>query len=178
METGDGVRAWLYLRRVEDYEAAWRAHDGVPAVLEPGPFPIRIQSPADLKADRFNLLAWADPHDAAGPASPFWAQPAMVEGVIEPEAPALVPYLAAEGGAAEGLRLTDGRLVIKIEYAGAMVQVRIRGPCPFPEDGGIKIQHEFGLKMPHTMGRMLDFWNAAGLPAPRSGRGRGGGGGT
>ena len=56
METGDGVRAWLYLRRVAEYEAAWRAHGGVPAVLEPGLFPIRLQTPADLKADCFNLL--------------------------------------------------------------------------------------------------------------------------
>ena len=103
-ETGDGVRAWLYLRRVEDYEAAWRAQTALAAsapAFEPGPFPIRIQTPGDLHAARFDLLAWQDPHDTAGFPSPFWVQEGMVEA--EP----LVPLVAAAGGAVEGLRLAD-----------------------------------------------------------------------
>ena len=84
-ETGDGVRAWLYLRRVEDYEAAWRAQTALAAsapAFEPGPFPIRIQTPGDLHAARFDLLAWQDPHDTAGFPSPFWVQEGMVEAEL------------------------------------------------------------------------------------------------
>ena len=68
-ETGDGVRAWLFLRRVEDYRAAWRAQTApltLEPVFEPGPFPIRIQTPADLEAARFDPLTWQDPRDARG----------------------------------------------------------------------------------------------------------------
>ena len=102
-ETGDGVRAWLYLRRVEDYEEAWRAQTALAAsapAFEPGPFPIRIQTPGDLHAARFDLLAWQDPHDTAGFPSPFWVQEGMVEA--EP----LVPLVAAgpAGGHRRGAR--------------------------------------------------------------------------
>ena len=174
-ETVDGFRAWLFLRHVETYLAAWRVHSVLPAlepVFEPGPFPIRIQTAADLEAARFDLLAWADP-DADGPASPFWVQSKMAEGVLEPDAEPLVAEVAADGGAVEGLRLAGGDLVLKIEWVGAVVQIRIRGSAPFPEDGGIDIRHRFALRMPPTMGRMVDFWSVAGLPAPRLGRGRG-----
>ena len=92
---GDAIRVWLYLQRVEAYEAAWRAHGGVPAGFEPGPFPIRIQTAADREAARFDLLARADPHEAGGPASPFRAQPEMVEAVLEPDVEPLVPLVAA-----------------------------------------------------------------------------------
>ena len=76
-ETGDGIRAWLILRHVEVYLAAWRGHAVLPApepVFEPGPFPIRIQTAADLEAARFDLLAWQDPWAEDGPASAFWVR--------------------------------------------------------------------------------------------------------
>ncbi len=178
--SGDGVRAWLFLRCVGEYKAAWRAQTVFSAagpagepLLEPGPFPIRIQTPADLQAARFDLLAWQDPDDAEGPRSPFWDQEGMVEAVLDPEAEPLVPLVVAGGGSVEGLRLTGGGLVIKIEYAGAVVQVRLRGAGRFPDGGGIEIRHRFGLRMPQSVRRMLDFWNVEGLPAPRMGRGRG-----
>ena len=171
-ETGDGIRAWLFLRRVETYEAAWLARSALPVAFEPGPFPIRIQTPADLEAARFHLLAWADPYKAKGPASPFWDQQEMVEAVLEPEAEPLVPLVETSGGTVRGLRLKGGGLVLKIEYANAAVQVLLRGAASFPEDGGIEIRHRFGLRIPQTVRRMLDFWNVAGLPAPRPGRGR------
>ena len=180
-ETGDGARAWLFLRHVAVYEAACRAHSVMPAlepVFEPGPFPIRIQTAADLEAARFDLLAWADPHRADGPASPFWVQSGMVEAVLEPDAEPLVSLVAAGGGVVEGLRLAEGGLVLKIECAGAVVQIRVRGSAPFPEDAGIEVRHRFGLRMPQTVGRMLDFWSVAGLPAPRMGRGGGRGPGS
>ena len=174
-ETGDAARAWVFLSRVEAYVAAWRAqparHSAEP-VFEPGPFPIRIQTPVDLEAARFELLAWQDPDDE-GSRSPFWDQDGMVEAVLEPEAEPLVSLAAAGGGSVEGLRLADGGLVLKVEYAGAVVQVRLRGSGPFPEDGGIEIRHGFERRIPKTVRRMLDFWSVAGLPAPRKGRGRG-----
>ena len=175
-KTGDGARAWLFLRHVAAYEAACRAHSVLPAlepVFEPGPFPIRIQTATDLEAARFDLLAWADPHRVDGPASPFWVQSGMVEAVLESDAEPLVPLVATGGGAVEGLRLAEGGLVLKIECAGAVVQIRVRDSAPFPEDGGIEVRHRFGLRMPQTVGRMLDFWSVAGLPAPRMGRGGG-----
>ena len=179
-ETADGIRAWLFLRHVEAYEAARRAHAVLPApepVFEPGPFPIRMQTAADLEAAPFDLLAWADPEAADGPASPFWVQSGMVEAVLEPDAEPLVSLVAAGRGTVEGLRLADRGLVLKIECAGAVVQIRVRGSATFPEDGGIEVRHSFGLRMPQSVGRMLDFWNVAGLSAPRSGRGRGRGSG-
>ena len=93
----------------------------------------------------------------------------MVEAVLEPDAEPLVPLVATGGGAVEGLRLAEGGLVLKIECAGAVVQIRVRDSAPFPEDGGIEVRHRFGLRMPQTVGRMLDFWSVAGLPAPRMG---------
>ena len=176
-ETGDGVRAWLFLRRVEVYRAAWRAQAGRAAGapwFEPGPFPIRIQTPGDAAAGRFELLAWENPEDADGVASPFWIQEGMVEAVLEPEAEPLVGTVAAGGGSVEGLRLRDGGLVLKIEYADAAVQVRLRSRGPFPEGGAIEIRHRFGLRMPQSVRRMYDFWDVAGLPAPRKGWVQGG----
>ena len=76
-------------------------------VFEPGPFPIRLQTAADLEAVRFDLLAWADPHRADGTASPFWVQSEMVEAVPEPDAEPLVAQVAADGGSLEGLRLAN-----------------------------------------------------------------------
>ena len=176
-QTGDGVRAWRYLRRVEDYRVAWQAQTALPApepLFEPGPFPIRIQTPPDLDAARFDLLAWKSPYDTDGIASPFWIQEGMVEAVLEPpEAKPLVPLVVAAGGAIEGLRLMDGDLVLKIEYAGAVVQVRLRDAASFPDDGGIEIRHRFGLQMPQSVRQMLDFWSVAGLPVPRKGGARG-----
>ena len=97
----------------------------------------------------------------------------MVEAVLEADAEPLFALVAGGGGTIEGLRLAGGGLVLKIECAGTVLQIRVRGSAPFPEDGGIEVRHSFGVQMPQTVGRMLDFWNIAGLPAPRMGRGRG-----
>ena len=176
-ETGDGVLAWMVLRQVVEYGEAWRRHAeaaGVSAAPEPGPFRIRIQTEADLEADRFEMLAWEDPRKADGPASAFWRQDGMPEGVLEPGAESLVG-MVGDRGSVEGLRLLGGDLVLKIEYGGAAVQVRLGNVDRFPDDGGISIKHGFGLRMPLSVRRLLDFWNVAGLPAPRNGKGWGAG---
>ena len=82
----------------------------------------------DLEAARFELLAWQDPWAEDGPASAFWVQSGMVEAVLEPDAEPLVSVVAAGGGTVEGLRLADGGLVLKIECAGAVVQIRAKPP--------------------------------------------------
>ena len=173
MQTGNGVLAWRMLRLVGKYQEAWARYGaaGPPPALEPGPFPIRVQTEADMEAARFELLAWEDPHDAEGPVAPFWRQDGMPDGFLDPEAP---PLAAAAGASSrvEGLRLLDGDLVVRIERRGAAVQVRVRGAAPFPEDGGIAVKHFDLLEIPHSMRVMLDFWNAAGLTGPRKGRAR------
>ena len=174
-ETGDGVVAWMVLRQVDEYRKAWDRHAaGVSVAAELGPLRIRVQTEADLEAERFELLAWEDPRKADGPASAFWRQDGMPEGVLEPGTEPLVG-LVGDRGSVEGLRLLDGDLVLKIEYGGAAVQIRLRGVARFPDDGGISVKHGFGLRMPLSVRRLLDFWSVAGLPAPRNGKGRGAG---
>ena len=166
MATGDGIQAWTVLRRLEDYEAAWRAHAGPPAALEPGPFPIRVQGAADLEAARFDLLAWADPRAGDGPASPFWVQDGMAEAALAPGVAPLASVVAEGGGSIEGLRLRDGALVLKIECGPAALQLRVRGAGPFPDAAGIELRHPFGLGMPQTVRRLIDFWSVAGRAVP------------
>ena len=176
-ESGDGVLAWTVLGQVGEYREAWHRHAaaaGVSAAPEPGPFRIRVQTEADLEAERFEMLAWEDPRKADGSASPFWRQDGMPEGVLEPGAAPLAG-LVGDRGAVEGLRLLDGDLVLKIEYGGAAVQIRLGNVARFPDGGGISIRHPFGLKMPLSVRRLLDFWGVAGRPGPRNRRGRGAG---
>ena len=175
METGDGALAWAVLRRTADYREAWATHaagSGASAAPEPGPFPIRVQAEADLGAARFEMLAWEDPFAADGPLTPFWCQSGMPEAVPDLSAPPLAE-LAAEGGSVEGLRLLGGGLVLKVERAGAAVQVRLPDAGRFPDGAGLSVMHRFGLRMPHSMRRMLDFWNVSGRAAPGKGRGEG-----
>ena len=169
---GDGTLAWAVLRRVGEYREAWRRHAAsASAASESGPFPIRVQTEADLEAARFEMLAWEDPFVADGPATPFWCQNEMPEAVLDPAARPLVS-LAGEDGSVEGLRLLRGDMVLKVECGSASVQVRLRETDRFPADGGISVMHPFGLRMPHSMRRMLDFWSVTGRTAPRNGRAR------
>ncbi len=136
-ETEDGVLAWMVLRQVDDYRKAWRWHGaaaGVSAALEPGRFRIRIQTAADLEAERFEMFSWEYPWRADGLASVFWRQDGMPEGVLEPGAEPLVGMIG-DRGLIEGLRLLDGDLVLKIEFGGAAVHVRLKNVARFPDDG-------------------------------------------
>ena len=90
----------------------------------------------------------------------------MAEAVVAPEAEPLAELVAAGGGAVEGLRLLDGRLVLKIEHDGRAAQILLRDAGPFPPGAGIELRHPFGLRMPHSMRRLLDFWQVAGRPPP------------
>ena len=61
MRTEDGARAWQILRRLPAYRYAWRRRRPRPGLPERAPFPVRLQTAADLAAARFGLLAWEDP---------------------------------------------------------------------------------------------------------------------
>ena len=81
------------------YVADWSTHAGGPPTLAPAPFPLRIQTSADLDATRWGLLAWEDPRRAM-PASPFWFDEAMPEGrFVELDNADAPPILARLGDA-------------------------------------------------------------------------------
>ena len=115
---------------VEDYAAAWRARDVLPGlepVFEPGPFPIRLRTAADLEPARVDLLAWADPA-LAQPSLPSGPGTAVLEARRQPDpTPDLV-----NGGEAE---------ILEIGYK----RVRFR-------DG----EQEFGLALDDPQLRHLD----------------------
>ena len=105
----DGARAWQVLRRLPAYQAAWRSrrNQQQPSLPERAPFPIRLQTVADLAAARFGLLAWLDPLAASGPNSPFWAVVPMLAAAVEAEAvmgdaPAFAVGEAAASAGADG----------------------------------------------------------------------------
>ena len=113
---GRGVRqSWRSLSRDPDYVADWRAIAGRPVRAGP-PFPFRRQTEADLKAARWNLLAWEDPYDPLR-ASPFWADAPVVDARVVPSGDAggyrLSDVARRTGARFQGLRLLDGTLIVK-----------------------------------------------------------------
>lgn len=158
----DPVRAWRFIRASKAYRYAWRRRRTQPGLLEPAPFEIRWQTAADAGALRWGLLAWADPYADAGPASPFWAGSAMLNGRVERDAPALAALAAADQAGLTGLRV-GGALILKIERENVAVQVRIAGGGAFPANAGLLLVRE--------VARIEDVWS--GVPGPAPGRGRG-----
>ena len=168
--TGGGAGVWPFLRCTRDYRKAWRAH-AQPPEYEDAPFPVRLQSEADLEAERgWRMLAWEDPFDEDGPASPFWADAPMLSGEGSDAAPPLLPLLAGAGARLDGLRLRDGGLVLKAEKGGTAVQLRIDGDGPLKAGGGVRLYHDWGLCLPVEIARMTDLWSVSGGPDPRTGR--------
>ncbi len=109
-------RAWRRLMENPDYVADWRLHAG-PTVREAPPHVFRRQTEVDLKAARWNLLAWEDPLHPQW-AAPFWADVPMVEArVAEPGPSSRHSWrrlLRRAGARYSGLRLLDGTLVLKV----------------------------------------------------------------
>ena len=56
-----GACAWACMRRDPGYRAAWAARAS-PVRLEAAPFPLRVQTAADLAAADWGLAVWEDPH--------------------------------------------------------------------------------------------------------------------
>ena len=162
MNGWDGVRAWRFIRASKSYREAWRRRRPSPGLPETAPFPVRLQTSVDLAARAWGMHAWENPY-AERPISPFWARIAMSDGMVKPEGLPLVALASVGAASLSGLRLGDGALLLKIERGGAAVQVRIPGGRAFPEGGGLLLVRE--------VVRIEDVWS--GVPAPRSGRGRG-----
>ena len=162
-EEWDPVRAWLFLRASRTYRAAWKGRKPHPGLPEAAPFPVRLQTAADLAARRFGLHAWENPYAKDGPLAPFWAGAATPDGRVAPGGAPLAELAAAVDAGLSGLRLADGALILRIEQDGRSMQLRIGGGARFPRDGGLLIVRE--------VLRIEDIWS--GVPAPRSGRVRG-----
>ena len=109
--------------------------------------------------------------DEDGPISPFWADASMLEGVGSAKAPPLLSLLAEAGATLEGLRLMDGSLVLKVENDGAAVQVLVTGDGPLMEGGGVRVFHDWGLRLPVEIDRLADLWGVSGGGVPRDGDG-------
>ena len=158
----DALRAWRFIRASRAYRDAWAKRLPMPGLPERAPFPVRLQTAADLAAAAWGMAAFEDPH-AERPLAPFWTHAGVIDGRVAPDAPPLA-RLAYEGGAElSGLRLGDGALMLRIERAGRSVQVRLPRGAVFPEDGGLLLVREVAA--------IEDVW--LGAPVPRPGRGRG-----
>ena len=174
--TDDGTPAWeptplwKLLRGVGAYRAACEVHAVPPAFEEGTVFPVRVQSEADIAArDPWRIEAWENPFARDGPASPFLADEPMLEGEGSPVATPLVPFLAAVGARADGLRLLDGSLIVKIERDGRAVQVRVANDGPLLAGGGFRVWCDPGADLPAAMARLGALWSVLGGPAPRPG---------
>ena len=120
--------AWQALRSNPDYRAGWKAHAGAAPVLEPAPFPMRVQSEADLMALRWGLLAWEDPR-VRNRMTPFRSDVPMVRGdAVEPdgrERAALRDLVRGSAASFTGLRLRDGSVVLKVERRRRVEQIML-----------------------------------------------------
>ena len=137
------VTAWRILRRNPRYREKWGESAGETAGFGGGAIPIRRQTEADLGAAPWGLLAWEDPTAEGGPASPFWSDAPMAEGLPgRSDTPPFSALVRRQGGTVSGLLLLDGALVLKVERQGAAGQVRIEDGAAFDPAGGL------GLFMP------------------------------
>ena len=161
--------AWAVLSGVRAYRAVWEAHAAAVA-FEDAPFPIRIQSEADLRArEPWRLQAWENPFARNGPLAPFWDVP-MLMGEGSAEATPFLPLLAAAGARLTGLRLRDGALILRIEHEGRAILIRLARDGPLLAGGGLRLWHDFGLELPMAIARLTDLLGLVGCPAPRLGR--------
>ena len=168
-----GAHAWAYMRHDPDYCRDWEAHAGPPR-FEDGAVPLRVQTEADLKAAAdWALLAWEDPGVTAW-RSPFWSSVPMLVGEPDPEpldpAP-LLGLLTDAGARVEGLRLLDGRFVLKAELGNALLQILVPSGRAFGPGDGIMAKLGLSLPLEAAVARVEDLWRVAGrLPPPRGRR--------
>ena len=133
-------RSWRSLRTDPDYVADWRAN-ARRRVREAPPFPFRRQTEADLKAARWNLLAWEDPRYPQL-AELFWADAPMVEARTAGDAAryTLGRLVRMSGARFMALRLLDGSLVVKVVRGRRSAQIRvIDGDAFDPARSGLEL---------------------------------------
>ena len=173
MRTEDGARAWQVLQRLPAYRRAWHSRLPQPGLPERAPFPVRLQTAADLAAARFGLHAWEDPFAEDGPASPFWHVAPMLPAVAGPRATPLDGTAVADGLSVAGLRLIDGSLVLKLEFGGAAVQLSIEPGGGFGPGDGVLAQHDLLADPRAFLARLRNARALAAGEPPRGGGGRG-----
>ncbi len=167
-ETMRGACAWACMRREPGYRAAWAAQAG-PVRFEAAPFPLRVQTGADLAAAEWGLAVWEDP-DAEAWRTPFW--PGMPTLVAEPDPDPwpdptpLLGLLGEEGARLEGLRLLNGRFVLKAELGDAALQILVPSGRVFGPGDGIVAKLGLSLPLEAPVGRIVDLWRVAGRPPP------------
>ena len=176
-ETMRGACAWACMRREPGYRAAWAAQAG-PLRFEAAPFPLRVQTAADLAAAEWGLAVWEDP-DVEVWRTPFW--PGMPALVAEPDPDPwpdptpLLELLGAAGARLEGLRLLNGRFVLKAELGDAALQILVPSGRVFGPGDGIVAKLGLSLPLEAPVGRIADLWRVCGRPPPpRTGRVRDG----
>lgn len=160
-EDCSGYRLWQPLRSNPEYSADWRANGGAAVQLEPAPFPLRVQSEADLLAARWGLLAWEDPR-LRNRSSPFWGDVPMLRARAveagEGEAPALGDVVRESAAVFTGLRLRDGTVVLKAERRRRVEQVMVVNSDAFdPNRDGLMLVTDSGLKPPSDRDRLTNF---------------------
>ena len=164
-----GAHAWAYLRRNSGYREAWAAH-AAPPRFENADIPIRLQTEADLLAEaEWALLAWEDPGVEAW-RSPFWSGIPMLVGEPDPKpwpdpAP-LLPLLTGAGARVEGLRLLDGRFVLKAELGNTLLQILVPSGRAFGPGDGIMAKLGLPLPLEAVVPRIEDLWRVTGRPPP------------
>ena len=144
-----------------------------PGLPERAPFAVRLQTAADLAAARFGLYAWEDPFSEDGPASPFWSVAPVLRAAVGPRATPIEGSAVADGLSVAGLRLIDGRLVLKLEYGGAAVQLFIEPGNVFSPGDGVLAQHDLLADPRAFLARLRDARALAVGEPPRRGGGRG-----
>jgi hypothetical protein len=164
------------MRHNREYLEDWAAHAGAPR-FEDGDIPLRVQTEADLKAAAsWELLAWEDPGAAAW-RSPFWSEVPMLVGEPDPspvDPSPLLGLLAEAGARVEGLRLLDGRFVLKAELGNALLQILVPSGRAFGPSDGIVAKLDTRLPLEAAVARLGDLWRVSGrLPPPRGRRVRG-----
>ena len=142
-EGRDPGKAWRRLMEDPDYVADWQAYAG-PTVREAPPYVFRRETEADLKAVRWNLLAWENPHRPQW-AGFFQADVPMVEArVAEPEPSdkhSWLRLLHRAGARYLGLRLLDGALVLKVSRRRETGQIKVIDGAAFdPALSGLEVR--------------------------------------
>ena len=100
----------------------------------------------------------------------------MLIGEPDPDplgSPPLLVLLAEEGARVEGLRLLDGRFVLKAELGNALLQILVPSGRPFGPGDGIMAKLGLDLPLEAPVARIVDLWRVTGRPPPpRSRRAR------